>query len=351
MKMLGEMCFRGALILGLVSSGWMLAHGQTLGEDEYQCNEIPLPELTQVPPLTTTMPLEVLYTYIVVDSLSRTRWNLNTASEFAKVNLGADQIKELNRYIFSATNYDPILFLNVLYRGKTINNDYVKDCMALLGIYEEAAIAVNGGRGVNNYLALSSGIFEIEVMKIEESYKPPILNPTWGQMNSEVCMHAKVTEIIKGGSLVNSCVDANGSPYMCINVTYRNYWPTIVRGLNNNSNRVTMLDADSIGVDSTGNTVWEKSLSPENEWYGFAHAPQQGDRYFIVVAADISGDGEVDYANHFQLNPFRGYSYDGGLFKINDNIIHDRGNFFGQGEYIIKNDFYNWLQSYIESNF
>lgn len=295
--------------------------------------------IQSAPPYSLGMPPDVIYTYMAIDSLSKLAISFNGISDIVKTTLSFDTLEVLLRCLNSTINYDPLLFRDYLTLGYFLNEDYDVKPGALYSIFENAIYEKYGWNAELPYVTFADLIYEIEVVDVYEDIGGRTDSLLDSVLEDHICIQAKVLAAIKGGSAVSICNEDNivGN---CIQFTYKKGWWT---SSDPNSDVETLLvDLDSIGVDEDGKIIYSETLSESNQVFASVHDVNPGDKY--IIFCKIYKEYSVhNGAAEFICYPYLHHQKDGGMFKVIDDNVIDRDNFFGLGQEVPVSQFVNFV--------
>ena len=276
------------------------------------------PPVTETPPYSIDMPLEVYQTYFVLDSLCKnTEINSDPdlMGEQMRQFLSVSQMDTLAKYIYLTREWDILRFHSYCAIGNFLNNRYrvapywfwAKLMYNLPHNYSDIE------RLRRHFITFADGIFEIEITEVHDD-STTSRGDRSVKDQAIVCLKGRVLDVIQGNGLTESYTqEEGGNPYWGISFSYAKNWFT-------KGGRVSYAGIDS-GV-----------VIPMPTTFGQIHDPVVGEKYLVFL--EYRGENHIDITGNIPFNifPMNYYQEEGGLFKIDGDSISDHDNFFGLGQ-------------------
>lgn len=321
-------------------------------EVRLKCNAEIAEYPNETPPYTIGMPIEVLYTYMAIDSICKLPLNeiqklLDTASD----TLTTSELNLLNAYIYRCIDYNPIQFFKFIEYGWFSNQGYYTNPAGIYRQYKYLSHKKIGGTSIDNFLTFSMGIFEVEIADVSIDTTFNNCNNDPDSLENYVCITARVLDAIKGISLSTAVSIGDGEFERYIKYSYRRGTCTFTELDQRNGPEICAIyEDDSIGVDGNGDTIFQTKLSENCNLFCVVHKPKVGDRYLVFL--DVYGHPCILVSGiPFTVHPMTMYQREGGIFRIHNGIFYDQTNFFGQGHEVDYSVFKSWLNQFILESF
>ena len=289
--------------------------------DQRTAESFPLYQITQIPLLRTDMSLDCMVAYIAMDSVTR---NIDYKNVLDFIfNTSIDTLKVLSRYMYAVDEYDPTLLRSYIYTlrdslpGSTNykslpQNSYSGVKQAIINKIDEL------GRDYS-MLLLSNYILKVRIDSVVIG-----TDTTFNDNLSWVNVACTVLDTIKATYLPDNCNfgnhkfdkhhnEINTSGNNCLIFGYPQNWRT-----GNWLRKAGLLDTDT-----------------------YIRTVQKDEEYFVFLEFFALSDS-TDY-----LTSIKNLDACGGLFRINNGIVEDTGNYWGLGTTPNVNDFQNHLLTLI----
>ena len=296
--------------------------------------------ISAAPPMSLGMTSDVLYAYVAFDSLAKAQYSLDDLTSMFIGGVSAQDVIALNTYIYKTIDYNPWEFISYLQHGWYINDSYYNKPNRLYERFKEVSHELLGDKSIENFLTFSYGIYEVRIDEVtidtsrRYDYSTTSLDSTWDY----VCMRCVVTDIIKGEALTHKEYIGDGDSASVINIV-------MLKGSVSCVEDSAYTNPDSLLASESGVTM--EMMEP---LMGMLHYPEVNDKYLIFANVWAYAE-ENQYGAPYYVVPNRLYQREGGMFHIENNILIDQTNYFGQGNAVNIQSFKNWLIGYITNRY
>lgn len=268
------------------------------------------PVLSNRPPLTSDMPMDIIIGYLLADSIAKIA-TLNEIDQYLEEGISHDYLKQAMKYAYILNNYDPVLFAQ--WGGIDSTNDYI----CSIGHVRQSLISyvarmLPGGKLFATLLS-SDFIAHVRVQSVSRT-----IDSSAGWARHANLVHAEILESIKGE------------------------WLPIC----NNYDEVSFADAGSYKqraypggcIEFDYRDEWERAINPllTKGATNFAGWVEEGDEFIVflkLVAVSGFADDTLHYSSYkLTTSPATLiYSTNGSMYKVVDGIVVDENNDFGFG--------------------
>ncbi|MBR9976817.1 MAG: hypothetical protein KFH87_01910 [Bacteroidetes bacterium] len=329
------------LLLPFVSRGQRVVEDKPLTWDPCNTQNVRIP-IQEAPPYSLGMPVEVIYTYMAIDSLAKLGVTPRLLASTVLDSISSDTLISLLSYIHAAVDYNPAVFRDYLNLGYYMNESYTSQPGRLYGQFESSVYDKLGWEAVEPFIAFSDVIYEIEVTGVWENHHGRTSSNITAVLEDDICVQAVVNEVIKGGPFMYVCQDEQPITE-CVSFAVKKGQKTKFDDLNID---IMILYDDSVGTDSSGATIYELKLAESNNIHYAVHDIQAGNRY-MLFGRIYREYGTVNGLSYHELFLYRGHQRAGGLFEVTGGYVRDYDNYFGWGESVPLNTFKENIRSII----
>lgn len=264
--------------------------------------------ISDVPPYSWDMPIEVFQAYFAIDSLCRTASAASVASESLDDMIKVSNVKWLLPYIFKIINYDPYKFFSYCELSKYLNSQYIVPPSWLFDYMFDRSLGDEIDKA-DALLAYSAGIYHLKVIDVSIDSVYDGLGPY--AKDALICVTGEVLNTMKGGSLeYKEDEPENGGVRSVIRYSYAKHWKT----MHYNSDEVVH--------------GFKNVYLPDE--YGYRHDPVVGGEY--ILFARMHMENHVDSLGvPYNIFPMWGYSRNGGVYECSNGVICDDDHIFEMG--------------------
>ncbi|MFA6234079.1 MAG: hypothetical protein WC824_07795 [Bacteroidota bacterium] len=282
-------------------------------QDDYSRFVVKTTNAAPPPYINLSMPLNVLATYIVADTLCKS-FDFSVIDSIADA-LSADSIDIAYRAIIAAQDYNPLLFKHALFKTTMIGEDnYSSNYGALFkGIERNYFSRVRPAARYDSIrFKASGGIYHVKVRNQESVRDSTNPSPSFYAYQDNFHAELQVLAPIIGINTNFNCIDdASGATYPCLYTSWVRY------PIEHEPKIFSEMDYEKIGPGL---------LIPGRE-------------YIVLLTAwarNLTSDGGIE----FQVYPNI-------VLSVSDGIVLDPDNFFGLGTEFILRQFIDTVRSRI----
>ncbi|HEY3874337.1 MAG TPA: hypothetical protein VGM92_02590 [Candidatus Kapabacteria bacterium] len=301
------------------------------------CYRLAVHPLTEAPPLRSDMSLSTLLGYIYLDSVMRTPLSDSQWAAFEAIQ-SFDSLKDILKYIYALTAYDPVLLAEYNRDAPYINPGYWSKPSPVLFHMEEkigSVLQSSGDTTQKMYLTMASYILHIKVIGVTRNWDS-MGHYVSGKGTPQSCVEALILDTIKGQHILTGDCEflhriksgdgktlADTTPGDCFHFDFN---PITDKSGNNPT--INVLPSDSIIFAQ--NAMGWNGVVADSEYIVFCAA-----RYF---------DYDGTYSS-FDITPIMGGQ--GGIYPVNGGIVSDPKNNWRLGTSVAIGDFETALKATI----
>lgn len=168
------------------------------------------PIIRSIPPLSTDMPFDIMFSYIYLDSLLRFSTNFQQDSLIRTWNSQNDTLKNTIKYLYKIVDYNPIIFNQymgeVALHNSTISGGRYQSTLYNLRnnvTYKFKSLVNSMKMNSLSTLLLSDYILKIHVIAIDSILDKRRLTDIESQDSKRYIVYATVLDTIKGKKFIN----------------------------------------------------------------------------------------------------------------------------------------------------
>lgn len=273
---------------------------------EYNSLTFRVPDIEFSPPITLSMPYDVIIGYLALDTI-RKGLSYKEFDNFLARQTYNDTMKYIMKYFYKMQDYDPIKYYLTLYYNE-------KDYLFPREIHNSLTEKI---KMVSPYSYLDNLLFKSSIIAhvlVKDTFR--IIDPTSTGYPEAMIVTCEVLDTIKG-KIFPICND------------YSNY--TIRK---ENLNQRTLINIESINncLQFEFRTKWERGNEYSRQYLvDSLDIPwiKKDKEYLVFLRLGIICSDSANY--HIDLCPFIDYSLTCNMYPIVDGILYDYGNELGFG--------------------
>jgi hypothetical protein len=287
------------------------------------------PVLQHIPQLTSDMPLDIMISYIVLDSVCK-YGRLDQFNEFIDRQTYNDTIKKMMNYLYRIKDFDPIKFIfSQYYKYNQISSEYYIHPSNVISTIIKKVKSISPSPFLDNILLSSDYIFHIRVIDTTRR-----ITPSANIFKDLAIVNFEIIDTIKGRNIPNcknislnfqqNNADLINKPSNCSQFEYRLYW-----------NRSKYPPSDIVFDRTTNNLV----DSLDQPWV------KSNKEYIVFLQLHSLCYNNIN--EYYCVYPNVIPSETCTMYPIENGIVQDPGNEFEFSNYNIQN-FKNELRNRIQ---